>query len=141
MVATLYPACGARASLICLSKRPECLYSSRINKYQIKNHGKEERNVRRQKRKPKYRKNPAGSSLHNLHDEYGSHIRVIHFYKQEIKYLQKRLEDVAKRNTDKDILAQVEQFQNQFILTRENLDEVEPCYQITAQGHRKRNKK
>ena len=61
-------------------------------------------------------------SLHNLHTEYLSYRRAFDFYKQEIKYLQKRLEEVAKRNTDKEIQAQVEQFQNQFIVLREAMD-------------------
>ena len=63
-------------------------------------------------------------SLHNLYDEFNSHLRVLDFYKGELKYLKKRLEDIASRNSGKDILAQVEQFQNQFILTRGNIDEL-----------------
>jgi hypothetical protein len=66
----------------------------------------------------------AGSkvSLHNIYDECNSQMRVLDFYKIELKYLQKRLDEVAKKNTDKEIMAQVEQFQNQFILTKENMD-------------------
>jgi hypothetical protein len=63
-------------------------------------------------------------SLHNLYNECNSHLRVLEFYKQEVKYLQKRLEEVVKKNTNKDIMAEAEQFQNQFLLTRENLDEL-----------------
>jgi hypothetical protein len=63
-------------------------------------------------------------SLHNLYDECNSHLRSLDFYKQELKYLQKRLADIVKGNTDKDILAQAEQFQNQFIITKDNLDEL-----------------
>ena len=74
------------------------------------------------KKKADEKKESGRTSLHNLYDEFNSHLSVVDFYKQELKYLQKRLEDITKRNTDKEILAQVEQFQNQFILTRENLD-------------------
>ena len=63
-------------------------------------------------------------SLHNLYDECNSHLRSLDFYKEELKYLQKRLADIIKRNTDKDILAQAEQFQNQFIITKDNLSEL-----------------
>jgi seryl-tRNA synthetase len=63
-------------------------------------------------------------SLHNLYDECNSHLRSLDFYKQELKYLQKRLADIVKRNTDSDILAQAEQFQNKFIITKDNLDEL-----------------
>ena len=74
--------------------------------------------------KKKEAENGAGAkhSLHNLHNEYLSYIRAFDFYKEEIKYLQKRLADVAKRNTAAEIMAQVEQFQNQFILMRETVD-------------------
>jgi hypothetical protein len=63
-------------------------------------------------------------SLHNLYDECNSHMRSLDFYKQELKYLQKRLADIVKGNSDKEILAQAEQFQNQFIITKDNLDEL-----------------
>jgi uncharacterized coiled-coil protein SlyX len=63
-------------------------------------------------------------SLHNLYDECNSHLRSLDFYRDELKYLQKRLADIVKRNTDKDILAQAEQFQNQFIIAKDNLDEL-----------------
>ena len=63
-------------------------------------------------------------SLHNLYDECNSHTRSLDFYKQELKYLQKRLADIVKENTNKEILAQAEQFQNQFIITKDNLDEL-----------------
>lgn len=76
-------------------------------------------------------KNIGRQSLHNLYDECNAHIRSIDFYKQELKYLQKHLADVVKQNTDKEILAQAEQFQNQFIITKNNLDEL--SHNIKAQ--------
>ena len=76
-----------------------------------------------QKKKIEEAKNSGKQSLHNLYDECNSHMRSLDFYKQELKYLQKRLADIVKGNTDSDILAQAEQFQNQFIISRENLDE------------------
>ena len=66
--------------------------------------------------------NKGKHSLHNLYDECNSHLRSLDFYKQELKYLQKRLADIVKRNTDSEILAQPEQFQNQFIIAKDNLD-------------------
>ena len=63
-------------------------------------------------------------SLHNLYDECNSHLRALDFYKQELKYLEKRLADIVKENTNQDILAQAEQFQNLFIITKDNLDEM-----------------
>ena len=74
------------------------------------------------KKKAEEKKSTGKQSLHNLYDECNSHLRSIDFYKQELKYLQKRLADIVKRNTDGEILAQAEQFQNQFVITKDNLD-------------------
>jgi uncharacterized membrane protein YgaE (UPF0421/DUF939 family) len=76
------------------------------------------------KKKIEAMKNNGRVSLHNLYDECNSHLRVLDFYKGELKYLQKRLADIANENTGRDILAKVEQFQNQFIITGDNLDEL-----------------
>lgn len=62
-------------------------------------------------------------SLHNLYDECNAHMRALDFYKEELKYLEKRLSDIAKGNSNETVLAQVEQFQNQFIILKDNLAE------------------
>jgi len=77
-----------------------------------------------EKKKIEAAKESGKQSLHNLYDECNSHMRSLDFYKQELKYLQKRLADIVKENTNQDILAQAEQFQNQFIITKDNLDEL-----------------
>ena len=77
-----------------------------------------------EKKKIEAAKNSGKQSLHNLYDECNAHLRALDFYKQELKYLQKRLADIVKENTNKDILAQAEQFQNQFIITKDSLDEL-----------------
>ena len=74
------------------------------------------------KKKAEEAKTTGKRSLHNLYDECNSHLRSLDFYKQELKYLQKRLADIVKKNTDNEILAQAEQFQNQFIITKDSLD-------------------
>lgn len=77
-----------------------------------------------EKKKIEAAKERGKQSLHNIYDECISHQRALDFYKQELKYLQKRLADIVKRNTNSEILALAEQFQNQFIVTKENLDEL-----------------
>jgi hypothetical protein len=77
-----------------------------------------------EKKKAEAAKEIGKQSLHNLYDECNSHLRGIDFYKQELKYLQKRLADIVSENTNQDILAQAEQFQNLFIITRDSLDEL-----------------
>ena len=74
------------------------------------------------KKKTEAKLNNGKHSLHNVYDECNTHLRSLDFYRQELKYLQKRLADIVKRNTNPDIMAQAEQFQNQFIITKDNLD-------------------
>jgi hypothetical protein len=63
-------------------------------------------------------------SVHNLYDAYSSYLRALDFYKEEIQYLQKRLDDIAKANTGNEIMKEVEQFQNQFFITQDNLHDL-----------------
>ena len=42
------------------------------------------------------------------------------FYKDEIKIMENRLVEITSKNTSKEILAQVEHFQNQLIIQKEN---------------------
>ena len=46
------------------------------------------------------------------------------FYKDEISILKGRLEELATKNNAQDVLAEVEHFQNQFIIQRNNIDEI-----------------
>lgn len=50
--------------------------------------------------------------------------RELMFFKDEIPVLQSRLEEVVSKNTDKDILAQAEHFENKFRVMHNNLDEL-----------------
>lgn len=62
------------------------------------------------------------ASLSSLHHQTTDWLRETDFYKQELTILQKRLEEVVSKNTDKEVLARVEHFQNKFILFKEQLD-------------------
>ena len=62
------------------------------------------------------------TSVSTLHHQATDWLRELEFYKQEIGILSTRLEEVAGKNTDKEVLAQVEHFQNKFIMLREQLD-------------------
>ena len=48
--------------------------------------------------------------------------RTLDFYKSEIPFFKKRLEEIATKNTGENILKQVEHFENTFIAMNENLD-------------------
>jgi hypothetical protein len=62
------------------------------------------------------------ASVNTLHHQVSDWLRETDFYKQEISILEKRLEEVASKNTGQEILARVEHFQNSFILNKEQLD-------------------
>jgi phosphoenolpyruvate carboxylase len=62
------------------------------------------------------------ASLNSLHHQVTDWLRETEFYKQELAILQTRLEEVAAKNTAQEVLAQVEHFQNKFILNREQQD-------------------
>jgi phosphoribosylaminoimidazole-succinocarboxamide synthase len=62
------------------------------------------------------------ASLNFLHHQANDWLREMEFYKEEFAILTKRLEEVAAKNTAQDIMAQVEHFQNKFIMLREQLD-------------------
>lgn len=62
------------------------------------------------------------ASINSLHHQENDWLRELEFYNQELGILTKRLEEVAAKNTSKETLAQVEHFQNRFILLKEQHD-------------------
>lgn len=62
------------------------------------------------------------TSINALHHQGNDWLRELEFYKEELAILTSRLEEVVSKNTNKEILANVEHFQNKFIMLREQLD-------------------
>lgn len=60
--------------------------------------------------------------LTDFHFEHKQWLRELRFWKDELITFKNRLEEVVQRWDDKDVLAQVEHFQNQFIRHDEVLD-------------------
>lgn len=60
----------------------------------------------------------------HLHDEHKEWLGKLDFYKDEVVIMRTRLEEIASKNTSKEILAQVEHFQNQLVVQKENIDEI-----------------
>ena len=48
--------------------------------------------------------------------------RTLQFYKSEIPFYKKRLEEISIKNTAEEIRKQIEHFENKFIAMNENLD-------------------
>ena len=62
--------------------------------------------------------------LTELHEENRFWVKELLFFKDEVAYFEKRLAEIAARNTSHDMLAKVEHFQNQFIRQKEVIDEL-----------------
>lgn len=62
--------------------------------------------------------------LKDLHFDYQLWKNELNFYREEIKIFEERLGEVVNRNTDKDVLAQAEHFQNQYIRQRDVADQL-----------------
>jgi hypothetical protein len=60
--------------------------------------------------------------IDDLHFEHALWASEAKFYLDELKIYQKRLEEVASKNNSEEIRKQVEHFQNQFIIQKEQLD-------------------
>jgi len=60
--------------------------------------------------------------IDDLHFEHQLWTSEAKFYVDELKIYQKRLAEVASKNTSEDVRKQVEHFQNQFIIQKEQLD-------------------
>jgi hypothetical protein len=61
-------------------------------------------------------------SIRSLHMEYQLWTRELVFYKEEIKIFEDHLSAILDRNNKNGVPAQVEHFQNQFILQKEVID-------------------
>ena len=59
--------------------------------------------------------------IDDLHFEHQLWTSEAKFFADELKIYQKRLEEVASKNTAQNILKQVEHFQNKFIIQKEQL--------------------
>ncbi len=63
-------------------------------------------------------------SIFELHADNQEWMNKLDFYKDDIKILTHRLEEITSKNTDKEILAEVEKFQNQLFIQNSNIDQI-----------------
>jgi len=66
----------------------------------------------------------ATKHLDELHAESTEWVKNLRFFEDELKVMDSRLAEIVSANNNRDVLAQVEHFQNQFILQQEVVDEV-----------------
>ena len=60
--------------------------------------------------------------MDDLHFEHMVWKRQLEFSKEELEFFKRRLQEVSVRYSDSDIKKQVEHFQNQFIIQRDEID-------------------
>jgi hypothetical protein len=62
--------------------------------------------------------------IYTQHEENKKWASSLSFYNDEIKIFGNRLSEIASKNTSKEILAQVEHFQNQLIIQKDHIDRI-----------------
>lgn len=62
--------------------------------------------------------------IYAQHSENVEWSNKLKFYKDEIEVLRTRLGEIASKNNNQEVLKQVEHFQNQFIIQRDNIDKI-----------------
>ncbi len=62
--------------------------------------------------------------VYTQHEENKEWANSLAFYKDEIKIMEKRLEEIVTKNTSKEILGQVEHFQNQLIIQKDQISKI-----------------
>lgn len=76
-------------------------------------------------------------SIYKQHSENNEWTEKLNFYKDEVNILKNRLAEIASKNTNKEVLAEVEHFQNQFIIQRNNIDEIAHLVKINEENLQK----
>ena len=62
------------------------------------------------------------SDLHRTNREW---LNLINFYRDEIRVMEKRMAEIASKNTGSEVLANLEHFQNQVIIQKAHLDDMQ----------------
>lgn len=64
------------------------------------------------------------ASIYSQHEENTQWVSKLQFYRDELQLLNGRLEEIATKNNQAEVLKEVEHFQNQWIIQRNNIDEI-----------------
>jgi hypothetical protein len=62
--------------------------------------------------------------IYDQHQKHQDWLSRLDFYKEEIQILKERLQEITSKNNSSEVLVDVEHFQNQFIVQRNNIDEL-----------------
>jgi hypothetical protein len=75
----------------------------------------------------RYRFNPMFKTalVTDIHRSNREWLNLIQFYRDEIKIMENRMAEVASKNTGKEVLSRLEHFQNQAIIHKAHLDDLQ----------------
>jgi hypothetical protein len=76
-------------------------------------------------------------NIYKQHEENTDWMNRVAFYKDEITILQGILSEIASKNTGDEALKEVEHYQNQFIVQRDNLDQLAHNIRLNEQKFQK----
>ena len=65
------------------------------------------------------------TNIRHWHSAHRDWLRALKFYNEEISILNDRLTEIAGKNSGHEVSAQVEHYQNSFILHRNNVEQLE----------------
>lgn len=60
-----------------------------------------------------------------VHFQHRIWLNELYFYKEELRIFLDRLEEIASKNTSQEVRVAIEQFQNRFIIQRNDIDNLE----------------
>ena len=63
--------------------------------------------------------------IYNQHEENKSWFSTLNFIKEDIHFLEGKLGEISLKYTDKEILSDIEHYQNQFIIHKNTIDEIQ----------------
>lgn len=72
--------------------------------------------------------------IDDLHFEHENWQKELSFMQDEVNVFENRLEEIVQRNTGKEVLAEAEHFQNQFIRQKEVIDTMKHNIKLEEEG-------
>lgn len=64
------------------------------------------------------------TTIYSQHYEHTEWLNKLSFYADEISVMQKRVEEIAQKNTAKEVKTKIEHFQNQLLIQKNNIDDL-----------------
>jgi hypothetical protein len=70
------------------------------------------------------------TNIYTQHEEHTDWLNKLSFYKDELKMMQEKLEEISSKNTGSDIRKSIEHFQNQLIIQNKNSEDIREHIQL-----------